>query len=195
MAQLAGVPADEAWASWRVVTQGRGRGQRCRRPQRVVRTIRPAGWATGAWRGTGGPRVSADAEGAVRCGVPARRGYDPTETKLLESMQRSQRRCGGRSERSRRAAACGGCRGESVRMAEGRHRLVRCVQRALESWERTGATGRLAPRDIAELESRVARLRASGYPFWHVRLSPYVSRTRGAGEPCRAGGAYVATEV
>jgi hypothetical protein len=80
-------------------------------------------------------------------------------------------------------------------MDNGSHRLVQCVQRKLQSMERSGQSGRLVPHEVAELESRIRRLQTLSHPTWPVRLSRYVTSSGVTGERGRAVGVCVATEV
>jgi len=80
-------------------------------------------------------------------------------------------------------------------MDNGSHRLVQCVQRKLQSMESAGTSGRLIPREVAELESRIRRLQMLGHPAWPVRLSRYVTSLGATVERGRVVGVCVATEV
>jgi len=71
-------------------------------------------------------------------------------------------------------------------------RLVRHVQRRLLS---VGRSKDIPPRDIALLEDRVRRLRATSDRLDHVRLSPHVAARTAAFVHGRVRGACVATEV
>ena len=80
-------------------------------------------------------------------------------------------------------------------MTKGSARLVRGIQRKLLSVEPVNESGCAAPREVAELEVRLRRLRAMGERFAHIRLSDYVTSGVVTYVPCGVGGACVATEV
>lgn len=80
-------------------------------------------------------------------------------------------------------------------MASSTIRLVRAIQRKLQSVEPVDAFDRVTPDDVAELSARVRRLRAMGDRFAGVRLSPDVMRGCVTGVPHQVGGECVATEV
>jgi len=52
-----------------------------------------------------------------------------------------------------------------------------------------------SPRETAELEARIRRLRTLGRSFQHIKLSGYVGSTGLPNAPVHIGGACVATEV
>ena len=74
-------------------------------------------------------------------------------------------------------------------------RVVRRVQRRMQSASPIGRSRRPNPRDVVELEARVRRLHAMGERFSHVRLSPHVARFDATGVVDRVGGECVAREV
>lgn len=74
-------------------------------------------------------------------------------------------------------------------------RLVRRIQRWLYSVGPAGQSGSPSSRDIAELDTRVHRLRAAGDRPIHVTISSYVVGGAAADVPSRGGGECVAKEV
>ena len=71
-------------------------------------------------------------------------------------------------------------------------RLVRHVQRRLLS---VGRSKDIPPRDVALLEDRVRRLKATSDRFDYVRLSPHVTAKTGTFVHDRVRGVCVAREV
>lgn len=81
-------------------------------------------------------------------------------------------------------------------MAGGRERLVERIQRRQQS-QRAGIVRMdpATPREIAELEDRVRRLRALGVQYGQIRLSHEIALGGASREPVHMGGVWVATEV
>ena len=80
-------------------------------------------------------------------------------------------------------------------MANSSTRLVRGIQRALQSVGPFDAFSSAAPEEVAELRARLRRLRAMDERFARVRLSSYVTDAAVTVLPSRVRGACVATEV
>lgn len=79
-------------------------------------------------------------------------------------------------------------------MASSSSRLVRGIQRKLQSVEPVDDSGYVAPDDVAELRARIRRLWAMGDRFAGVRLSQYVTRGVVTGVPHHVRGECVATD-
>ena len=79
-------------------------------------------------------------------------------------------------------------------MAGSANRVVWRIQKRLQPYGPVGRPGLPSPDYIAELETRVQRLRAMDDCFGHVRLSGYVARGAAAGVLDRTGGELVAKE-
>jgi hypothetical protein len=73
----------------------------------------------------------------------------------------------------------------------------RLVCRIHRRWRANGSACRpgLTPREHAELQARIDRLRAMGDCFTHVRLSDDVMQACMTGVRTRSKGAFVATEA
>ncbi len=80
-------------------------------------------------------------------------------------------------------------------MAMNECRLVRRIQRGQQAQAPGVAADPVGARDVAELESRVHRLRAMSERFAHVRLSKYVALSGAADWPVHKGAPCVATEA
>lgn len=74
----------------------------------------------------------------------------------------------------------------------------RLVRRLLQRWAGGSSTSigeSATPRERAELEARIRRLRMLGNHHQHITLSTFVGSTGGSGARVRDGGVCVATEV
>lgn len=80
-------------------------------------------------------------------------------------------------------------------MADREERLIRRIQRELQSLPAGGTPRSLAPDEAAELESRVRRLRGLGRAWAHVRLSRYITLRNVIGTPGRVRGGFVTTDA